>query len=820
MKKIISKLLVLTIVGIMAANMTIVFDGNPGKTVLAASVEELADTDWFTGDKEEYEISTKEQLCGLAHLVNNNEERFEGKTIKLANSIDLNGIDWTPIGTPFAFKGIFDGNGFEVSNISMIKTVNESFPKAGLFGAVEGTVISNNNFTFAEIKNVKVKNVSLQITNESTNVANASGGIGALVGYATNTIIDNCESEEVGIQTNVWRTGGLIGNLMGGTISNCRTSKIDINAGGNTYSGLLCGYVGVLSNKAKCAPITVEKVKVQGLVSGGTNVAGISGFYKETHTTGSIGKLEDLFVESDSNITATTGLAAGIVARCANPISKAVNHGTVIGITGASGITCANDAINGTTPIVLDHCVNFGEVKGDTYAGGLIGDNGEYANFKLLDIKDSFNVGDVMSTGDVNADALVCLPDTITVTITNSYSLASAKDNEGNIIPINTMNKTFSNVYYSVETGSQAPEGTEGIIGQTTAQFKDRTVVEALNKDLDSPVWFQNVDYPDFADNMIPVTELTSDDTASVNMGQEMSLTVSVAPDDATNSALTFMSSDEEIATVDSEGKVKGIKAGEANITITALYDGSQKVCKVTVKDPVADKEKADKEAADKVIEMIKAIDVNKASEAQLKAVQDAYNALTSDQKKLVDANPDAVAAKKAIDAKVEEMEKESGASGTTQKKESNTVAVKKGAKFKLIGYKYTVTSNLKKNPTVTITGYKNKKLKKISVPASVKYKKVIFKVTAIGKNAFKGQKKATAIVIGKNVKTIGAGAFAGNAKCKKINVKTTTLRKVGAKALKAINKKAVIKVPAKKLQAYKKLFKAKGQAKTVKIKK
>ena len=40
-----------------------------------------------------------------------------------------------------------------------------------------------------------------------------------------------------------------------------------------------------------------------------------------------------------------------------------------------------------------------------------------------------------------------------------------------------------------------------------------------------------------------------------------------------------------------------------------------------------------------------------------------------------------------------------------------------------------------------------------------------------------------------------------------------------GAKALKGINKKAVIKVPAKKLKVYKKLFKGKGQAKTVKIK-
>ncbi|SFB36168.1 hypothetical protein SAMN05216249_12528, partial [Acetitomaculum ruminis DSM 5522] len=43
--------------------------------------------------------------------------------------------------------------------------------------------------------------------------------------------------------------------------------------------------------------------------------------------------------------------------------------------------------------------------------------------------------------------------------------------------------------------------------------------------------------------------------------------------------------------------------------------------------------------------------------------------------------------------------------------------ATKKGKKFSLKGYKYTITTASQKNPTVTITGYKNKNLKKISVP-------------------------------------------------------------------------------------------------------
>ena len=147
-----------------------------------------------------------------------------------------------------------------------------------------------------------------------------------------------------------------------------------------------------------------------------------------------------------------------------------------------------------------------------------------------------------------------------------------------------------------------------------------------------------------------------------------------------------------------------------------------------------------------------------------------------------------------------------------------NTVAVKKGTTFTVKGYKYRVTSNLVKNPTVTVVGYKNKKLAKVNVVSAVNYKKVNFKVTAIGNKAFKNQKKTKSIVIGKNVKTIGTQAFAGDSKVKKIKVKSTVLSKVGSKAFTGIDKKAIIKVPAKQLKSYKKMMKNKGQKKTVKI--
>lgn len=91
-------------------------------------------------------------------------------------------------------------------------------------------------------------------------------------------------------------------------------------------------------------------------------------------------------------------------------------------------------------------------------------------------------------------------------------------------------------------------------------------------------------------------------------------------------------------------------------------------------------------------------------------------------------------------------------------------------------------------------------------------------KVTTIGNNAFTDCKKLSSVTIGKNVKKIGKETFKNCAKLKTIKVKSTRLTSVGKNAFQKINAKAKIKVPAKKLKAYQKLFRGKGQGRKVKI--
>ena len=148
---------------------------------------------------------------------------------------------------------------------------------------------------------------------------------------------------------------------------------------------------------------------------------------------------------------------------------------------------------------------------------------------------------------------------------------------------------------------------------------------------------------------------------------------------------------------------------------------------------------------------------------------------------------------------------KKPAAKGTTLKDS-------KGATYKVTGAKV-------KNPTVTYVKPK-KNVKKVSIPATITVKGIKYQVTAVSKDAFKNNKKVTQVTIDKNVKNIGKNAFYGCKNLKKITIKTTKLTKktVGKNAFKGIHKKAAIKVPKKKLNAYKKLLKNAGISKSVKV--
>ncbi len=149
-----------------------------------------------------------------------------------------------------------------------------------------------------------------------------------------------------------------------------------------------------------------------------------------------------------------------------------------------------------------------------------------------------------------------------------------------------------------------------------------------------------------------------------------------------------------------------------------------------------------------------------------------------------------------------------------------NNTTVKTGTKVVISNLKYTVTA-AGSTRTVKFTGVQ-KKAKKVVIPASVKVSGKKYKVTAIAKNALKGNKKIQKLTIGSNIAKIGKKVFYGCSKLKSIVIKSKKLtsKNTGSKAFKGINSKAVIKVPEGKVKSYKKIVRAKGAGKKVKVKK
>lgn len=82
----------------------------------------------------------------------------------------------------------------------------------------------------------------------------------------------------------------------------------------------------------------------------------------------------------------------------------------------------------------------------------------------------------------------------------------------------------------------------------------------------------------------VSAKELKVPDTLEVKLNDtdETAIEAKCEPEDASNISFVFASSDEEVATVDKDGKVKVLKAGECDITTTLMQDGEKVTEKTT----------------------------------------------------------------------------------------------------------------------------------------------------------------------------------------------------------------------------------------------
>ena len=221
----------------------------------AVSVKSVADANGTFDVNKTYVINTENDLVALQNLTNKGVNT-EGVHFILGGNLEMKGINWTGIGNTSAnaFKGIFDGNGYRIKNLT---------GSAGLFTFVTGnstaTTDSKNGVDVTE-KNGVIKNVIL----ENVNVTRTGQNTGALIGQNNGGYVDNCYASG-NISGASW-TGGLIGYNIGGIVTSC-TSNVNINKATNCTGG----FIGHDTNGI------LEHCISTGTVNGTSSVGGLIG---------------------------------------------------------------------------------------------------------------------------------------------------------------------------------------------------------------------------------------------------------------------------------------------------------------------------------------------------------------------------------------------------------------------------------------------------------------------------------------------------------------------------------------------------------------
>ncbi|MCL2218516.1 MAG: hypothetical protein FWC23_01290 [Chitinispirillia bacterium] len=212
-----------------------------------------ADISWYSGNADTFTINTGKELAGFAKLVNDNSERFKGKTIMLGRDITINDTadwrswannppahSWTPIGIEaHQFYGTFDGNGHTISGLYISSTDKGQ----GLFGFITnyGT-ITRLNITASYVKGANYTGILAGINYGVITECNTAGVVigqdiaGGLVGLNCR-LVSGCHAS--GSVTGDTEVGGLIGRIDLGSAAAGNSSSAAVS--GDDIAGGLIG---------------------------------------------------------------------------------------------------------------------------------------------------------------------------------------------------------------------------------------------------------------------------------------------------------------------------------------------------------------------------------------------------------------------------------------------------------------------------------------------------------------------------------------------------------------------------------------------------
>ena len=493
-------------------------------------------------------------------------------------------------------------------------------------------------------------------------------------------------------------------------------------------------------------------------------------------------------------------------------IENCYNTGYVYGATRSIGGICGDNSAT------LQGCSNVGNVKGKFHVGGIVGESSGFGN--TIWIKDCYNrgnvIGDTEKIGGIGGYISYSL-------VENCYSQAtvSGNTNVGGICG-NGYKADFQNAYYdsNLYTGNAIgylkDATTEKTEGKPSQAFESGEIAYLLQAGREEAIWGQTLSGNDVQ-------------TYPVLGGEKVyqNITYQDCTKDEAHTVYTY--ANDQKPTV-YEYTLQEVKAKAA--TCTEAGNTAYYVCSVCGK-LYTDQEGTNEVSANTVVVPAKGHSftwiIDREATEQAEGSRHEECSICHEKKAAVaipklpsSTQPSEAPSQKPSGSpsqKPSESPSQKPSGSPSQKPGQDIKVPAKGTKLTAKGASYQVTSAAEKNPTVVYKGSKKQKAS-VTIPDTVTIDKVTYKVTSIAANAFKNNKKLKKVVIGKNVTKIGKKAFYGCSKLKEITVKTTKLTKknVGSQAFKGIHKKAAFKVPKKKISSYRKVFRARGAAKTTKV--
>ena len=218
-----------------------------------------------------YNIKSKDDLRHLANYVNNGHNDCNGLTFLQTTNITCDNT-YTPIGCgtsteEFFFRGTYDGQGNQISDITVNRTGNSpADERIGIFGLVntggivKNVVLASSTFTgydyiggivgynLGTVQNCRVEsNVTIKA---GRNYADYHGGIAGRNDGSNATIIGCISAANVSNndKSNCVDYGGIVGQNAGGTVKDCLYAGTTVTADSN--KGAIVGYKdgGTLTN--------------------------------------------------------------------------------------------------------------------------------------------------------------------------------------------------------------------------------------------------------------------------------------------------------------------------------------------------------------------------------------------------------------------------------------------------------------------------------------------------------------------------------------------------------------------------------------------